>query len=499
MAKVYKKFGETPATKPKTDTAGGNGPGGAYDAADLRNTYSISMLSGATVSQTVAVFEQGGFAKGDVTKYLKKNNLPDVPIKVRGVNGFTGVIVSENVEVEAVLDIDMIIGINPAVKEVIAYEDGYDYFQVAILDALTDVANDNKVQTLSISYGLREIGSGEELAAEGQVLTQMAAQGINVFASSGDDGAYCGPASLNVLDPGSQPFVTCVGGTTLYTVGSTCTWLDEEVWNLLPTYGATGGGVSSYWAIPSWQSSYNPRWNGGCIANGGSATYRNVPDVAAVANPLTGVAVYSRANGGWLQIGGTSVSAPLWAGYMSLINSINNTVGLQPIGFFNPTLYGYLAYYEATYYGSFHDVVTGNNSYPLGNGFPIGYSAGPVYDNCTGFGSMSGGPLVSWLLLNNTLYNGPGQFNILSAKPTTSTIQLTWQPSSGATGYFVQVGGPGDPYLYFPIAYVAAKGTNAEITGLAPNTTYYVEVAGVNSGGYRISNGNYSIPVTTNK
>src|SRR5258707_14242475 len=73
--------------------------------------------------------------------------------------------------------------------------------------------------------------------------------------------------------------------------------------------------------------------------NGGSATYRKVPDVAAVGDPITGVAVYSRPNGGWIQIGGTSASAPIWAGFLSVMNSGLQYLGGQQLGFFNPTLY----------------------------------------------------------------------------------------------------------------------------------------------------------------
>ena len=69
---------------------------------------------------------------------------------------------------------------------------------------------------------------------------------------------------------------------------------------------------------------------------------RNIPDVAAVADPLTGVAVYSALNGGWIQIGGTSASAPIWAGYFSIINSARQKIGLPNLGFANPYLY-YLA------------------------------------------------------------------------------------------------------------------------------------------------------------
>jgi subtilase family serine protease len=206
---------------------------------------------------------------------------------------------------------------NPAVKEVLVYEDGYDTFPVALLDSIQQVATDNKAQVLSISYGQDEALQGDSaIAAEAAVFTQLAAQGITVCVSAGDNGAYGDEGgSLNVQDPGSQPDVTCVGGTTLYT-GPKQQWEDEEVWNLLVSFeGATGGGVSNYWAIPSYQPV------SAVTVNGGSASMRNVPDVAAVANPETGVGVYSKSNGGWIQIGGTSVSAPIWAGYLSVLNS----------------------------------------------------------------------------------------------------------------------------------------------------------------------------------
>jgi kumamolisin len=74
------------------------------------------------------VFEQGGFDPKDVQKYLATNKLPSVPVTVRNVNGYGGGINDPSVELEAVLDIDMIIGINSAVKQVLVYEDGDDPF-----------------------------------------------------------------------------------------------------------------------------------------------------------------------------------------------------------------------------------------------------------------------------------------------------------------------------------------------------------------------------------
>src|SRR5260370_26630548 len=148
----------------------------------------------------------------------------------------------------------MIIAINPQVKEVVAYEDGKDPFGVALIDALDQVAQDNKVQMLSISYGLDEIQQGnDQLTAENTALTQLSALGITVLVTARDNGAYGRsgtnnfPATLEAPDPGSQPLVTCVGGTSLTTGTKEVHWT-EQAWNRLGSgSGATGGRVSSYW------------------------------------------------------------------------------------------------------------------------------------------------------------------------------------------------------------------------------------------------------------
>src|SRR5260221_1154002 len=191
LAKVYKTFGEdaaAPAAAP--DVFGGTGPGGAYAPSDLRTAYRIPHF-GAVAPQTVAVFEQGGYFKYDVETYLERMKLPHPTLSFVGVNGFSGYVYDFGIELEAVLDIDMIIAINPHVKEVVAYEDGKDPFGVALIDALDQVAQDNKVQTLSISYGLDEVQQGnDQLTAENTALTQLSALGITVVVSSGDNDAY---------------------------------------------------------------------------------------------------------------------------------------------------------------------------------------------------------------------------------------------------------------------------------------------------------------------
>lgn len=478
LAKVYKTFGETPDNF-SPDTTGGTGPGGSYSPKDLRTTYGIPAF-GHLVPQTVAVFEQGGFYASDVTTFLKRNNLPKPKVTFVGVNGWDGSALNPGVELEAVLDIDMIIGMNPAVKEVLVYEDGYDTFQVALLDSIQQVATDNKAQVLSISYGQDEALQGDSaIAAEAAVFTQLAAQGITVCVSAGDNGAYGDEGgSLNVQDPGSQPDVTCVGGTTLYT-GPKQQWEDEEVWNLLVSFeGATGGGVSNYWAIPSYQAV------SAVTVNGGSASMRNVPDVAAVANPETGVGVYSKSNGGWIQIGGTSVSAPIWAGYLSVLNSAFQFTKLGEIGFFNS------AYY--TLHADLYDTWDGDNGNVEVYGIP-GYTAGYGYDNCTGNGTIFGGLFAFAALESASSPDGNyGFLNGLIGKGLTSnSIELLWDAFSGATGYIISLNPLQNGNLTSVAPSFFTTKTKYTLTGLTPKTEYLVYVAAIGPNGCAVSQGTF--------
>ena len=483
LAKVYKTFGEDAVTpNDRTNTAGGTGPGGAYAASDLRTAYTIPAFGGV-IPQTVAVFEQGGFYPSDVDRYLDRMSLPHRPVTFVPVNGYNGSVDDDGVELEAVLDIDMVIGINPDVKEVLVYEDGTDNFNVALLDALEQVAKDNKAQTLSISYGQDEIQEGKSaIKAENTALMQLAAQGITVLVSAGDGGAYgrtgtgFSPARLNAPDPGSQPYVTSVGGTTLFTFANEA-YLGEEVWNDLGIGGgATGGGVSSYWPIPSWQ------FNIVVGNNGGSLSMRNVPDVAAVGDPLTGVAVYSKINGGWIEIGGTSVSAPIWAGYLSIVNAGLKYTGVASgLGFFNPALF-HLFVTDGLINSL--DIVDGTNGNAQLFG-TAGYNAGPSYDNCTGWGSLWGAGLAFDLLTTSTQVGPvPDLVKDLYAVIDTSSVTLFWKHTTGATGYVIDVillnsagGATTSQQTHI------TKGETLAVKGLSPNTTYEALVATVNPSG----------------
>jgi len=458
----------------RQQTAGGTGSGGAYAAADLRTAYSVPTAPPGAPGETLAVFEQGGFDPNDVATYLTANGLPKKYVVARGVNGYGGGIDDPNVELEAVLDIDMEIGTNPKLKALLVYEDGQDPFGVALVDSFAAIASDDKAQTISVSYGLDEaLQDPADIQAENTALMQEVAQGQTVFVSAGDRGAYGDLGNgLNAPDPGSQPLVTSVGGTTLFT-GPGEIYLDEITWNELASLGfATGGGVSSIWPIPSWQLV------GGvsvAAANGGSSTYRNVPDIAAVGDPFTGVAVYSALNGGWIQLGGTSVSSPIWAGYTSVINATSKALGLGQIGFANPVLYTLGENYFA-----FNDVVDGTNGDALIYGIP-GFSAGFGYDNVTGWGSPAFFTAVDWSLLptfGNT--NPPPSPNGLKGVAGKASVALSWTPATGATGYLVE---GIDLATFASTPNVIVLGSKATLAGLTSGTQYEFEVFSISPGG----------------
>jgi kumamolisin len=364
----------------------GTGLGGGYAPTDIRKAYNIPAQTSATPSETVALFEQGGYEPSDISTYDDNYGL-SVPVTAIGVNGSSTAPAGNTIEVEAALDIDAVGGVNPATKQILVYEDTANSFSAALVGALTQIADDDTATVVSISYGLDEKSQGQN--AVNAEKTELAAQGQTVFVSSGDGGVSGTQiddiiplrSGKNVEDPGSQPLVSSVGGSTLNT-SATEAWKSETVWNEWSKgAGATGGGISAYWAIPSYQVK-----NGSSVAtaNGGSASKRNVPDIAADADPYTGYSIYSAYEGGWLAIGGTSLSSPLWAGMMSIINADRVAKSLPREGYFNPSLYA------ASPQSSFHDIHSGNNSTTNVKGF----KAGTGYDNVTGWGSVNLGKLL---------------------------------------------------------------------------------------------------------
>jgi kumamolisin len=200
--------------------------------------------------------------------------------------------------------------------------------------------------------------------------------GVTITVAAGDNGSSDGESDgqLHVDFPASSPYVLACGGTTLNASASTIT--SEVVWNETANQeGATGGGVSNVFALPSYQSS------AGVPAQPETGfAGRGVPDVAGDADPETGYEIV--VDGQNTVVGGTSAVAPLWA---ALIALLNQSLG-KNLGFVNASLY---AIPESDY----HDITSGNND-DSGLGY---YSAGPGWDACTGLGSPNGAAILSAL------------------------------------------------------------------------------------------------------
>ena len=212
-----------------------------------------------------------------------------------------------------------------------------------------------KPTIISCSWGAPEIYYGSSLLSRiNAIMTTITSAGISICTATGDNGSNNGVGgSGNYVDfPSSNPNSTAVGGTTLVCPNNVYDGQTVET-----TWSSGGGGISTSYSKPSYQSSIN-------------VSGRSIPDVCSLADPSTGVVF--RINGSLYVIGGTSVAAPIVAGFLATINCRT---------FINPYLYQAPS-------NCFHDIITGSNG---------GYSAGSGYDSCTGRGSINGSNLATYL------------------------------------------------------------------------------------------------------
>jgi Pro-kumamolisin, activation domain/Putative Ig domain len=365
---------------------------GVYTADQLASAYRFSSLYGAGdqgAGQTIAVYELEPNLASDIAAYQSCYGT-SASVTYESVDGGSGPGAGVG---EAALDIEDVIGLAPKAN-VIVYQGPNDGGS-GPYDTYNQIVTDDTAKVISTSWGLCEHDQGSsEMSAENTLFQEAATQGQSIFAASGDAGSEaCGTSSLAVGDPASQPFVTGVGGTNLSTLGPPPA---ESVWNGQCTSGpcAGGGGISSMWKMPSYQSGAPSSLN---VVNANSSgtpcklklgNCREVPDVSADADPATGYLI--NYNGGWAGIGGTSAAAPLWAAFAALVNASSTCTA--PIGFANPALYTAAA---NAYSSDFNDITMGNNDAGNVNGgeFP----AGPGFDMASGLGTPNGSTLPATL------------------------------------------------------------------------------------------------------
>ncbi len=285
------------------------------------------------------------------------------------------------------LDVDNVIGV-AANSNVVVYQGPNS--GSGPLDVYAAMINDDTASVITTSWGLCEAQLGASvIQSEADLFAQAMTQGQSIVAASGDDGSQdCDDGTQAVDDPASQPLVTGVGGTTLYAVGPPP---HEYVWNT--SRGATGGGVSHFWAMPTFQSSSlvagirESGYSSGTACGLGTGQYcREVPDVSAHA---AGYAIYLR--GGWAGAAGTSGSAPLWAGMVALFDATPACAASGDVGFMNPGLYRAAGGVNDS--AAFNDVPAGAAQLNNYNQSALnGYPAGTGYDMASGLGTPIAGP-----------------------------------------------------------------------------------------------------------
>jgi kumamolisin len=365
----------------------------SYTADQISSAYSFSSLYGAGdlgAGQTVALYELEPDLTSDISAYQSCYGT-SASVTYTKVDGGSG---SGAGQGEAALDIEDVIGLAPKVS-VLVYQGPNS--NSGAYDTYNSIISADTAKVVSTSWGECESQEGSSAAsAENTLFEEAATQGQTIAAAAGDDGSEdCGTNALAVDDPASQPYVTGVGGTTLSSLGPPPT---EKVWNdASEGTGAGGGGISTLWKMPTFQSGapasldvINSR-SSGTQCGAASGTYcREVPDVTADADPYTGYVVYY--DGSWTGIGGTSAAAPLWAAFVALTNA-SSSCGGTDIGYADPDLYAVAG--GSGYSSDFHDITSGNNDY---TGTHSGtFPAGSGYDMASGLGSPDGAALPAAL------------------------------------------------------------------------------------------------------
>lgn len=338
--------------------------------------------------QTIAIIELGGgYTTTDLTTYFQNLGITEPSVTAVSVDGGANT-PGGDADGEVMLDIEVAGSIAPGASIAVYFAPNTDQ---GFIDAITDAVHDTARQPsiISISWGGPEDGwTAQSQTAMNAALQDAATLGVTVTVAAGDNGSSDGAndGKLHVDFPASSPYALACGGTTLQGSGSSIS--SEVVWNEIANQeGATGGGVSTVFPLPSYQTSAG-------VPKQGQTNYvgRGVPDVAGDADPSTGYQV--RVDGQDQIVGGTSAVAPLWAALIALVNEKAS----KPVGFINPALY-------AANEQGFHDITSGNND-DSKLGF---YSAGKGWDACTGLGSPDGAAILQLLTSSATAATASGK------------------------------------------------------------------------------------------
>jgi len=418
--------------------------------------YGGTALNGS--GQSVGLLEYAGTDLADVTTYYNNiHQTNSVPINLIATdNTSTSCLYSAGCDdTEQTLDITQALGMAPGLTKLDVYVGSTD------ADLLNAMVQGGDAQ-LGCSWAWKPADPG----VDDPYYQAMAAKGQNFFVAAGDSGKWPTRNSPYYY-PADDAYVTSVGGTDLTTSSAGGPWKAESAW------ADGGGGISpDKILIPTWQQPTATS----CSAC--SKTYRNAPDVSANAN-FTFYVCANQTSCTANLYGGTSFAAPMWAGYMALVNqqAVANGTGL--VGFINPTLYAIGN--SGSYPTDFHDIASGSN----------GYSATTGYDLATGWGSPNGANLINAL-------SGPvaAGFSLSASPSSVSAVQgnsASTQITMATTGSFNSSVAlststlPTGVTAGFSPASISGNGSSSQLTftvdASAPTGVYNITVTGTPSSG----------------
>jgi subtilase family serine protease len=462
----------------------GSGPSASFLGSDMRAAYyGGTALTGA--GQNLGLFEYEGTDLADLTTYFKNvGQTNNVPVTLLSTDGTSTSCVDTRAggdcdDTEQTLDMTQAIGMAPGLSSLVMYIGSTD---TAIISAMT--THSPLPTTIGCSWGW----TPADPSTLDPYFEKMSAQGQNFFAASGDSSTW---SSSNEAWPADDANVVSVGGTDLTTSSAAGPWASETAWT------DSGGGISpDKIAIPAYQQL------SGVInsSNKGSTTYRNGPDVSANAN-FTFYTCADQTTCLANEYGGTSFAAPMWAGFIALVNQQLAENGKTTIGFLNPTIYAENV--TSAYATDFHDITSGTSG---------SYSAVTGYDLVTGWGSPKAA-LITELAGSTTttpgysLSSSPGAVTVVQGSTGTSTITVSVTggfnsavtlsasglPAGVTAGFSANpITGAGSSILTFTVAATAATGTSTiTITGTSgtttETTTVSLTVSAPNSGSFALS------------
>jgi subtilase family serine protease len=278
---------------------------------------------------------------------------------------------------ETVLDLEIVHEVAPAAKLVV-YFSAPDFGHTD--RAFDQMVTDHLGSIISESLGSCETDTpGGARNTYASIQDRAVALGMTHLVASGDTGAYtCGlDQSPAASFPSTLPSVTAVGGTSAFQ-SAQGTYYQEYAWGSPIDQSGGGGGASQFYGTPDYQRNE---------AQPGAHGEREVPDVAADADPSTGFHIVFQGHDD--QAGGTSAATPLWGATIALINQDLKQKGMREVGFANPAIYWMGENTSKLSPRPFHDVIAGNNLF---------YDAGSGWDFATGWGSMDAAALdAAWM------------------------------------------------------------------------------------------------------